>query len=129
MEKISQQLYEEINRVANAHLYEGAKPFLRYDEDDIFFIQHALSDTKSKYAKKFSTVGRPLLQKMDPKAKPIFDVNIESPNEIKAIHDALVAFKKNKTRVPKKVDELILKHAQIIQRIQAKKLGTTKQIN
>lgn len=119
MEKISQQLYEEINRVANAHLYEGAK----YSANDVWLIQNSL-DTDSPLGRKFSRIDTPIFTKMSKSEKEnaTYDVTL-TMNEINQIRQGLIAFQKRVKNPPKRIAELIQLHTP------KQKLGTTKQIN
>ena len=119
MEKISQQLYEEINRVANAHLYEGAK----YSANDVWLIQNSL-DTKSPLGRKFSRIDTPIFTKMSKSEKENATYDVElTRDEIIQIRQSLIAFQKRVKNPPKRIAELIQLHTP------KQKLGTVKQIN
>ena len=119
MEKISHQLYEEINRIANAHLYEGAK----YSGYDVWLIQNSL-DTDSPLGRKFSRIDTPIFTKMSKSEREnaTFDVTL-TMNEIKQIRKSLIAFQKRVKNPPERIAELIQLHTP------KQKLGTVKQIN
>jgi hypothetical protein len=119
MEKISYQLYEEINRIANVHLYEGAK----YSAEDVWLIQNSLY-SNSPLGIKFSRIDTPIFTKMSKSEKEnaTYDVAL-TMNEIGQIRQSLMSFQKRVKNPPKRIAELIQLHTP------KQKLGTTKQIN
>ena len=128
MEKISRQLYEEINRIANAHLYEEKRDeekrgVAEYSKNDVWLIQNSL-DTDSPLGRKFSRIGIPIFTKMSKSEKEdaTYDVPL-TMNEIGQIRQSLIAFQKRVKNPPKRIAELIQLHTP------KPKIETAKQIN